>query len=181
MSTPFFRQLSRCVIPALLLVAGVFVSLFFKSSKAEKPYSCAVFCESIDVEARLQAKAEKVLRAFGESEPIAVVTARVRTGYFESQEKTPSSSPTMESQQRVRETDESHSYQNEKVATNWVVGELQTSHRSFRPQIQRVSCLVQISDHNRERRQEIEDAVAVALGLDSERGDVALAALREKT
>jgi Flagellar M-ring protein C-terminal len=188
MSTLSRSQLCRCAIPVCLLVMAVALSLLLRTPEEcrESPFPSPAISESIDVEARLQAKAEKVLRGFGESEPIAVVTAEVRTGYTEVRHNKPNHTGVVESEQKTSEAMErgpcgsdcaenTNEYLNEKVARNWVIGSEETFHKTFQPTVMKVTCLVQVSEENRDRMADIQNAVEVALGLDLKRGDVALA------
>lgn len=132
------------------------------------------------VEQGLREKAEAVLAGYGESEPQAVVTVTMTSDWEDVETYVPlNEKKALESIQTVGESCEgSTEYRNTKSAENYLVGHTKTvTHRSS-PRLVSVSCLVQVSEDNAHRVEEIEKAVAVALGMKFERGDVVMASVK---
>ncbi len=132
------------------------------------------------VEQDLREKAEAVLVGYGESEPQAVVTVSMTSDWEDVETYVPlNEKKALESIQTVGESCEGAAeYRNTKNAENYLVGHTKTITHRTSPRLNSVSCLVQVSEENAHRLQEIERAVAVALGMKFDRGDVVMASVK---
>jgi flagellar M-ring YscJ/FliF-like protein len=131
-------------------------------------------------EAALVAKAQAVLVGFGEEEPRAVVTVSMTKDWEDVEAYVPIRDSKVLSS--IQTTGESlrgdNEYHNTKSAENFDVGHTKTVTHRVGPRVTRVSCLVQVSSQNAHRTQDIERAVAVALGIVPQRGDTVMAVPR---
>jgi flagellar biosynthesis/type III secretory pathway M-ring protein FliF/YscJ len=197
-------SVSRFFLPfCLVLVAFVCCAVYthtLDTVQPEPPPEEAFTTDSViaqhqQYEDWMQEKAERTLRAFGEDSPVAVVTATVDMNMSETEAFTPNpdltaiesvqkteeilckrdSGDLMNSNPRPEPTSGKPNYKNSKQAENHLVAQTKTKTVRKTPKLARVTCVVFISEKNQERRQEIETTVAVALGLDFERGDTIIA------
>lgn len=190
MSPSSLWRVYRHHIFCYLLAMGA-ICLFFTHANTQ-PRAAAIFPnlllqETLGVEASMQEKAEKVLEGFGESEPVAVVTADLEAGYLhrESYEVDPDRSA-IESEQMTEEAlNRDHpsdpnekKYANRKRAINHLVSQTKTLFESRNSRLKRLNCLVQISENNAHRANLIERSLEVALGLKRERGDQVLVVVK---
>lgn len=195
--TPF----GRFVLPlCLILVAVVSCAFYSHATQTARPEAeetvttTSIIDQSSEYEDWLQEKAERVLQAFGESSPSVVISVEMRMDKSETETFTPD--PQRKVVESVQVTEEifkkrreglmnesitenfEPGYMNVKKAENYQVGQVKTKTVRLHPKLKKVSCVVFVSEKNKERRQEIETAVAVALGLEFDRGDAVLASLK---
>ncbi len=195
--SPFVRfSLPLC----FLFTAAVSCILFSKTVTVKESHDVAnttsVISQHQDFENWKQEKAERVLAAFGESNPVVVVSVELEVNISETEVYAPNPDlcvvqSVQKTEEIVRETDEAplqsstakpaaHAakYKNCKVSEDRKIG--YSKIKSFRrtPKLCRVSCAVVVSKKNEGRRKEIKKAVATALGLQFERGDSVFVTVR---
>lgn len=135
-------------------------------------------------EARLQEKAERLLRGLGEHEPVVVVTASWETGRKVTTSYRPlADGKVLESTQTTheemdRKNEENGRYVNTKEAHEFSYAATKTFECQEEPRVVRVCCLVEVGSRHASRVAEIEQALGVALGLDGERGDRVMVMVR---
>lgn len=189
MFTMMRSRLWGWVVPCCSLILVLYVAQCWNQSQSEKATFPDIFEQAaIDranndpkvLEAGLREKAETVLRGYGEDEPCAVVTVAVTTDWEDVETYLPmKEAKALESIQTVGESCEgSTEYRNTKSSENYVIGHTKTVTHRNSPRLTSVSCLVQVSEENADRLPEIEKAVAVALGMQFDRGDVVMASVR---
>ena len=189
MFTFFMSRRMRWVLPCFSLLLALYAAQTWchlsakKSAPAdllERTTAELAHWEPRLIEQGLREKAEAVLAGYGESEPQAVVTVAMTSDWEDVETYVPlNEKKALESIQTVGESCEgSTEYRNTKNAENYLVGHTKTVTHRTSPRLVSVSCLVQVSEDNAHRVEEIERAVAVALGMNFERGDVVMASVK---
>ena len=190
----FWRTYRRHFVCYLFVVAAVCFSIVQTKSVPKEPpiFPNIILAETVEVENNLQKKAERVLKGFGESEPLVVLTVEMQSGYLhrESFDVDPERTAIESAQSTEESLDGSEGeklivsslaadaksgdkrYCNRKEAVNRLVSQSVTKFESRTPQIKKVSCMIQVSEKNKSRLPEIEQAVWVALGLNAQRTDI---------
>lgn len=179
-SARFFRWVVPCFSLLLVLCCAGFLS---SEAARSKPLQAALHREVTTpevLEASLGAKAERVLEGFGESDPVAVVTVALTSDWEDVEAYLPQrETRTLEAIQTTGESMKGENeYRSTKAAENYAVGFIKTTTHKAGPRLQRLSCLVQVSEKNAHRLDEIEQAVSVALGADVQRGDQVMASVQ---
>ena len=203
MSRLFRAQNLRLVVPFCFLLLSLicYRSPFLKQLPSNAIPTGTTSEFGPQLESDLKAKAETVLRGFGEEKPAVVVTVVTREGHTEvvsvrldpdsklakqsqeTEEKMDSGSKGLESPGDLLAPEEKgekyhkkcQNYVNTKRAVSWDYDRKSTTFSSDAPSAERISCLVQISERNAHRLPLIEKSLWAALSLSSERGDVVLA------
>lgn len=162
------NQLTRRFYPFLLVcLIAILSSMYLSTTRSATP----LLQESL-----LQEKAECVLKGLGERSPVIVVTLTYEHGKKTVSHTLPSArNQTVESRQSsselLAEGEDKKGYEQTKESVNYALEITETSLVFEQPRLARISCLAEISSTNLDRREEIEQALAVALGMDLERGD----------
>lgn len=197
---PFrFLLLPLCVILAAVATSSFYLHAGQTTDAETVATTSSIIDQSSEYEDWLQEKAERVLTAFGESSPVAVITVEMKMDKSETEVFSPN--PELRAVESVQQTEElmerkedtgvmlttvdkteaidgfRPKYRNNKQAKNYLVGQTKTKTVRLHPKLGKVTVAVFVSDHNQDRRKEIETAVAVALGLDFDRGDAVLASV----
>lgn len=199
----FYMQKNRLVYLLVPHVCLIFLILFFTKNhddgSMEVPQEKVSFESSfMDKESRYEdemtQKVEHLLRGLGEREPVVTVHVVLDRNQVEREIFAPGESEkVVESIQKTEEDlqkpslslgdedtlvsseAERSTYLNKKESINYMVK--QTKHKKVRtaPEIAKVSCVVAVSEKNANRLELLEKAVATALGMNFERGDMVLA------
>lgn len=170
----------RWALPCCSLLLLLYIGYEWRKPEPLTPLD---FVYPYDNQVSYQEKAEKLLAdkaaltltAFGES-GTAIVTVEVNGESMDTETFLPlKEGKVLESIQIIGESMDGESdYRHSKSAENYTVGHRKTVSKASGLRIGKMSCLVSVSPDSAGRVQEIERAVAIALGMNFERGDAVM-------
>ena len=177
MSRYFAFQLRSWAYPVFVITLAAAVWCAVPHSK-DIPPSPTLDQLATHTERSLEQKAVRVLEGLGESAPVVVVTVTTSNSkkIVQTFRPTPEGN-VVESKQRTFETldrskkKDDSGYHNEKEAVNYMVGQTKTLETVEGPHLKRQTCLAEVSSKNAGRVTEIEAALTIALGFNTDRGD----------